>query len=486
MAAAALISLALATSPVASALGANAATGSPTVQTTPVEVVQTTQREHMQRRPDLYLSDTTPLPASGPVIYVDDSKRYQAFEGIGGTLTDSTAWEISRLPAASRSALLTALFSRTGDHLTFLRLPIGASDFTARERPYSYDNVPPGQSDPHLTRFSIRHDEQYIIPILKQALAINPHIQILASPWSAPDWMKTNDALNNIHRQGALQVSDYGPYAQYFVKFIVAYQHEGIHIAAVTPQNEPGTATISPGMNFPVNQEAHFVTQYLRPALRRAHLGTRIYGYDASWSSYGYAKALAQQTPGLDGVAWHCYAGNPRIMSVFHRTFPSLDQKVDECAENLAFFPEAMVGITGFRNWASSVVVWALVLDTHGGPVQPPNSHCQGCYGAVEENNASRQLTYERKFFELGQFGHFIQEGARRIYSNSDVGFNMPRGTNPFPTGLADVAFRNPDGTDVLVAYDNSDSPIELEIRATQGWLTYIIPAYATTTFKWQ
>jgi glucosylceramidase len=440
----------------------------------------------MKRLADLSFSDNTPAP-TGVIVRVDDTKRYQQFEGLGGTMTDSTAWEISRLPTATRTALMEAMFGSDGDHLSFLRLPIGASDFTAKERPYSYDNMPPGQSDPQLTHFSIRHDQLYIIPVLKQALAINPDIQVIASPWSAPDWMKTNDALNNIHGLGFLKPTDYPAYAEYFVKFIEAYQRSGIHIDAVTPQNEPGTHTISPGMNFPVNQEALFIDRFLRPALRQAGLETKIYGYDASWSSYGYASSLARQTTGIDGIAWHCYAGRPWIMTALHRTFPRLDQKLDECAENLAFFPEAMVAIAAFRNWATGAAVWALVLDTNGGPVQPPNSHCPSCYGAVEENNQTRQLTYERKFFELGQFSHFVSLGAQRIYSPSDVRFNMPRGTHPFTAGLADVAFRNPDGTDVLIAYNNSDAPISFSVDApNRGWFGFQIPAQATTTFAWR
>ena len=448
-----------------------------------VSVVQTTNGSHMQPLTDLQFSGTAP-PTTGPTVRVDDRHRYQRFHGIGGNLTDSSAWEINRLPPPTRSDLVQKMFGSQGDRLSYLRLPMGATDFTVGA-PYSYDERPPGKSDPGLRHFSIRHDEKYIIPVLKQALAINPQLHIIASPWSAPNWMKTNHALSDIRGAGSLKPSAYRWFAAYFVKFIQAYARQGIHIEAITPQNEPGTWAYSPGMQLSVKQEARFINVFLRPALRRHGLHTRIYGYDASWTDDGHAKALARRTPGLAGIAWHCYAGNPGIMSAFHGAYRRSDEVVDECAENLAWFPEAMVAITGFRNWATSVAVWALVLNTRGGPVNPHN-HCPGCSGAVEENDTTGALTYKRKFFDLGQVGHFVQENARRIFSTSGVTLKKHRGKVPFTDGIADVAFRNPDGSDVLVTYNTSGSPIRFGVNDSErGWFTVKVPPHATTTFTW-
>jgi glucosylceramidase len=161
-------------------------------------------------------------------------------------------------------------------HLGYMRVPMGASDFTKGKRPYSYDDLPPGQSDPSLSRFSVAHDDAYIVPTLRQMLAINPHVQILASPWSPPGWMKANDALGNPAERGLLLRSAYGPLARYFVKFIDAYAARGVPIAAISPQNEPGQQAFYPSLDLPEPEQATFISHDLGPALRAAGLRPKI------------------------------------------------------------------------------------------------------------------------------------------------------------------------------------------------------------------
>ena len=206
-----------------------------------VEVVQTT-RDLSQRLTHLAgLRFGGPLPTGVAVIHVDDAVRYQPVTGVGGAITDTSAWLLhNELPPRTRAAVMANLFGAGGIHLGYMRVPMGASDFTKGKRPYSYDDLPPGQSDPSLSRFSVAHDDAYIVPTLRQMLAINPHVQILASPWSPPGWMKANDALGNPAERGLLLRSAYGPLARYFVKFIDAYAARGVPIAAISPQNEPG------------------------------------------------------------------------------------------------------------------------------------------------------------------------------------------------------------------------------------------------------
>ena len=177
------------------------------------------------------------------VINVDDAIHYQHMAAFSAAMTDSSAWLLwDQLSPAARAVLMSQLFGPEGIHLNFIRVPIGASDYTVGGTPYSYDDLPAGQSDPTLANFSIAHDEPYIIPSLLQALRVNPSTQILASPWSPPAWMKANDAFNNIDLSGALLPAYYEPFADYLVKFIEAYRAQGIPISAITPENEPTLA----------------------------------------------------------------------------------------------------------------------------------------------------------------------------------------------------------------------------------------------------
>jgi O-glycosyl hydrolase len=148
-----------------------------------------------------------------------------------------------------------------------------------------------------LKHFSIAHDEGYIVPTMREALALNPGMFTLASPWTAPAWMKENNRLDNVGHSGVLEPAMYGVFARYIVKFIEAYQREGIHISAVTPQNEPGNPTGYPGMDLGEAGEAALVRFHLAPALLKARLGTEIFGYDKGWAARGFPFALPVQQP---------------------------------------------------------------------------------------------------------------------------------------------------------------------------------------------
>jgi len=183
--------------------------------------------------------------ADSSTIDVNEHQQFQQMDGFGAAVTDSSAWLMyTRMSTSQRNDLMQRLFDpANGIGISFVRIPMGASDFSVNG-PYSYDDLPPGQTDPTLSKFSIDHDTAYILPILKQALALNPSLKFMANPWSPPAWMKTNGSMygtSNGHI-GTLIPSDYGPLAQYFVKFIQAYQAQGIPIYAITPQNEPGYA----------------------------------------------------------------------------------------------------------------------------------------------------------------------------------------------------------------------------------------------------
>lgn len=473
-----------------------------------VEVVQTNAdlSQRLTRLRDL--SFGSPRLSGLPVIHVDDQARYQPVTGFGAAMTDTAAWLLyDRLSPAARARAMSDLFGAAGIHLNFLRLPIGASDFTYNRTPYSYDDLPLGGSDRRLLGFSVAHDEAYIVPVLRQMLAINPRVEILAMPWSPPAWMKANQSLDNRSNSGLLLGSMRATWARYFVKFIQAYARLGIRIAAVTPQNEPTNPTRYPGLDLESAHEARMITEFLRPALHRAGLRVGIYGGDVGWdarsapstrviggqvvnlqSGRAYVDSLVsgQGASSLDGVAWHCYYGSPDVMSRLHRMAPGLRQVVDECSPGIAPVTASELVISAMRNWASAVALWNLALDPRGGPVEPPNQGCPTCTGVLTVNERTRAVSSSHAYFELGQASEFVAPRARRIASEHFVSYDYKGpGTSYVTHGLDDVAFRNPNGSKVLVAYDNSPSSIRFAVAWRGHSFTYTLAPKATVTFVW-
>jgi glucosylceramidase len=433
----------------------------------------------------------TATPSSAPTIHVDDTKSYQVIKGVGAAMTDSSAWLLyTQLSASARDRVMNALFARSGAGLGFLRVPMGASDFTAKRTPYSYDDLPMGHSDPGLRHFSIAHDKAYVLPLLRQARQLNPEMYVLASPWSPPGWMKANQRLDDLGHAGQVLRSALPDLAAYFVKFITAYLGQGVQIDAVTPQNEPGNPSSYPGAELTSAEEANFVGLHLAPAFRRAGLKTEIYGYDF-WnaaSSIPYAADLERSAAAKDlaGIATHCYYGAPTVMSDLHRLNPLMDQMVSECSPGLNAYSTAELEVSAIRNWASAVNLWNLALDPSGQPVQPPNSGCPSCTGVVTVNEFTHSVVFTRDYYQLAQVSKFVRPGAVRIASNNFVTYRYTGpGQNIASPGLDDVAFRNPDGSKVLVVYNNSPAGHGFAVSSRGRYFNYLIAPWATETFVW-
>ncbi len=457
-----------------------------------IEVVQTTAdlSQRLTRLPDLRFST---VPGYGvPVIHVNDAVRDQRVAGFGGGMTDTSAWLLERrLSPAARAATMNNLFGVHGIHLSFVRVPMGASDFTRNGRPYTYDDLPPGRRDPRLSRFSIAHDRAYVLPVLREMLAINPRVRVLATPWSPPAWMKTNGRPNNWGDGARLLPNAYRPLARYFVKFIRAYTRAGVGISAITPQNEPLQGTGYPGMGFPAGSEANFIVRDLRPALRAARLHPKIFGYDFSWRDGSYPRVLSTDVPAaraISGIAWHCYTGYPSVMSIQHYLLPRLEQLETECSPGIASGSSAELVIASMRNWASTVLLWNLTLDTRGGPVEPPNGGCGGCTGLVSVGQATHRTRYSVDYYQLGQASAFIAPGARRIGSEHFVSYAYSASTHRsgYATqGLDDVAFENPDASKVLLAHNSASYSIRFAVETHRRWFTYTLVPGATVTMVW-
>jgi glucosylceramidase len=425
-------------------------------------------RQLLAAQPPVALSERT--PAASLTVTVDPTRRYQVIDGFGASITDSSAAVLYRLDPRTRDATMVRLFAPgRGAGLSYLREPMGASDFVAGGF-YTYDDVPRGATDYAMARFSVAHDEARILPLLRRARALNPQLRILATPWTAPAWMKTNGSLI-----GGSLIDDpriYGAYALYFVKFLQAYAQAGVPVDAVTVQNEPEHATADyPGMVMSPAQEARFIS-VLGPALRRAGLRTAILAYDHNW---GLAPADASRGPGkltgdayaervlsaaaaarwVGGVAFHCYWGSAGAQADVHRADPAAGILLSECsgyrapgetpaatfARSLGVFARLVIGAT--RNWAAGVLTWNLALGPNGGP---HHGGCPNCTGVVTVG-PRRRVTLDAEYYALASVSRLVHPGALRISSTS-----FPRAGAE--GGLGTAAFRNRDGSMALVAYN--------------------------------
>jgi glucosylceramidase len=431
------------------------------------------------KRPREWLS--TPVPGS-QVIAVNGKIRYQTITGFGGAMTDSSAYLLQdQLTPEAHTIAMQALFGQAGIHLDFVRIPMGASDFSATGVPYTYDDLPAGETDPTMAGFTIAHDDAYIIPALQAMLAENPNIVTYANPWTPPPWMKANGLYGNAGAAGKVLPQFYPALAQYFVKFIQDYAAAGVPIDDISLQNEPHTAADWPSASFLAPAEVQFLTQNLVPALQAAGLAPHIYGLEAAVNATDEQTLFAgPAAPYLSGVGFHCYGGMAGF-TAFHDAFPTVPIAVTECSPGIINYSAAEVAIDATRNWASVATLWNLALDTAGGPVEPPNSGCRGCTGVIRVNDTTHQAWYGLNYFEFGQISKFVMPGAVRIDSTRLVADD---GKTVTP-GVDNVAFINPNGTKVLVAYNSAPTAVSLSIRWRRKYVHYVIRPGATVTFTW-
>jgi glucosylceramidase len=439
------------------------------------------QRHLLEPQSALHLE---PLANVQPAyIILDETLIDQEIEGFGAALTDSAAWVLdSYLAADAREQLLHALFSPAdGIGLGYLRVPVGASDFALNH--YTYDDMPPRQRDPELRLFSIAHDERYILPILRRARAINPCLKIMASPWSPPGWMKRRWLPGNPLYGGRLRRNCFDSYARYLVAFARAYAAAGVPIDALTVQNEPKHASPRyPSMRMSADEQAEFVRQHLGPALEQAQLALKIVIWDHNWSNPHYPIAVLND-PGakryVAGTAFHGYSFPPRpeAQSLVRAAHPDRDIYFTECtgligsdfAADLHWIVRhLLIGAT--RHGARAVLLWNLALDEHGNPHTGAGAQCRGVVSVTASGAVERNVEY----YALGHASRFVVPGARRIAATSASDL------------IAAVAFKNPDGTKVLIALNDDDRARGLTVQWGGESFCYTLAAGAVATFTWR
>jgi glucosylceramidase len=436
--------------------------------------VWTTNRNELfsEQLPIHFLPDTRMNKNVLPTIEVQEQNQFQEIVGYGAAMTDTSAWLMgTKMNQDQRNRVMGALFDpREGIGLSVLRIPIGASDFTASGM-YSYDEQP----DPDLKRFSIAHDEAYIIPLLKQAIQLNPKIKIIGSSWSPPAWMKTNASMVGTYngKVGTLDSTMYDVYAKYLVKFLQAYEERGVPIYAITPQNEPfSPVSTYPGMLFSAKQEAHFIGSYLGPAMESAHLSTKILVYDQNWDGATYPVDILRDKiaePYVSGIAWHGYHGDPSVMENIHQRYPAMEQYITENSPGLAPWSPGQLIPKTMRYWVKGIMLWNLALDTNGGP--KIGNGCNLCTGLVTINQQTGSFSLSKDYYELAQVSKIVDPGSYRIASINPVNLDV-------------VAFKTTNGSKVVVVYNDAPSNLFLKIMWRSQSFNYIVPN-GLTSFKW-
>jgi len=407
-------------------------------------------------------------------ITVDPEITYQEIDGFGFSLTGGSAFHIHNMTPSHRSRLLNELFKWDNENIgvSYLRISIGASDLDAA--PFSYNDLPTGETDVEMTQFSIDKDKDHLIPVLKEILAINPKLKIMGSPWSPPAWMKTNQN----SKGGSLKPEYYDAYATYFVKYIKAMAAEGIAIDAITVQNEPLHPGNNPSLLMEAPDQAIFVKNHLGPAFVNAGISTKIIIYDHNADRMDYPISILNDPYAkkyIDGSAFHLYGGNISALSDVHTQHPDknlyfTEQWVEANSEfggNLNWhMRELIIGAT--RHWCKTVLEWNLAANSNLEP--HTEGGCTECLGAltIDGNTVKRNVAY----YIIAHASKFVRPGSQRISSN-------------YATELPNVAFKTPSGNIVVIVVNNTATDKSFNIKTPDESVSTTLEAGAVGTFVW-
>ena len=407
---------------------------------------------------------------------VDDKQTYQTIDGFGFALTGGSAQQMIRMSADARAALIKELFATDNNNIgiSYLRLSIGSSDLN--DHVFSYDDLPSGEVDTALIKFDLGPDRQDVIPVMKEILAINPKIKILASPWSPPTWMKTN----NDTRGGSLKPEFYNVYANYFMKYIRMMKAEGIIIDAITVQNEPLHPGNNPSLLLLAPEEGNFIKNSLGPAFAAANINTKIILYDHNADRPDYPISIMNDPEAkkyVAGSGFHLYGGKIEALTDVHNAHPdknvyfteqmTVDRKNSKTMNIARPISQLIVG--AIRNWSVNVIEWNLAADADFKPFTDRGG-CSMCEGAVtiDKNNVSRNVAY----YSIAHASKFVRPGSVRIASND------------LPT-LTNVAFKTPDGKKVLIVTNKGEAAQNFNISYNGKIISSSLNKGSVATYVW-
>ena len=427
---------------------------------------------------------------SSNIIYIDASQRYQTMDGFGAAITGSTAYNLLKMTKEDRTKFLTETFSVSeGLGFSYVRIAIGCSDFSLSE--YSCCDKEGIQN------FALTSEENnYVIPILKEILVINPELKIMGSPWTCPRWMKVNNLTElkpyDSWTNGHLNPAYYSDYGTYFVKWIKEFASVGIPIYSITPQNEPLNRGNSASLYMGWEEQRDFLKNGLIPKMKDAGLKTKIYIFD---HNYNYDNIAGQDSYPVKiydskvdnmvvGAAFHNYGGRKEELLNVYNKYPKKELVFTEASigtwndgQNLSVrlmkdMEEVALGTV--NNRCKAVIVWNLMLDTNRGPNR--DGGCQTCYGAVDIDRSNyKDITKNSHYYIIGHLSSVVRQGATRIGSRGYV-----------PADITYSAFENTDGTYSLVLLNNSNEKQLLTFDDARNRFSYEIPSNSVVSLLWK
>ena len=407
-----------------------------------------------------------------PTIEIDESRTFQPIEGFGFALTGGSAYLLAGLAAAERADLLQELFGLTEASvgLSCLRVSIGASDLGRRD--FSYWGLRRGTANHDLARFNLSAGDREVVPVLQQILRINPAVKIIASPWSAPPWMKSNGS----YVAGRLKPEFYSEYARYFVEYVKEMRGHGIHVSAVTPQNEPHNPKNEPSMVMSATEQADFI-KVLGPELRKGAPETEILCWDHNCDEPEYPLTVlgdAEARAYIAGVAWHLYNGSPEAMSKVWAHYP--EKKVyfteqwisahDDFMGALRWHTKNIV-IGTLRNWSRTALEWNLASD----PRYALHTRL-GAVGALGGVTIGATIKRNPGYYLMAHSARFIRPGSVRVHSSE---------VDPLPN----VACLTPDSRIVMVVMNDSDGARRFRVQHQDACATLELGAGDVATLRW-
>ena len=423
-------------------------------------------------------------------IQLNPSVKYQTMDGFGTAVTGSSCYNLMQMSAEDRNKFLVETFStEKGLGHSYIRISIGCSDFSLDE--YTCCD------EEGIENFALQSEEkEYVIPVLKEILTINPDVKIMGSPWTCPQWMKVDNLTDlkpfNSWTSGHLNPKYYEDYGTYFVKWIQAMENEGIKIYSITPQNEPLNRGNSASLFMGWKEELEFIKVGLGPKMKEAGLTTKIYAFDHNYNydrmpdEFGYPIHLyedAEVDSYLAGAAYHNYGGNRNELNRIHEERPDKELVFTETSigtwndgRNLGrrlMDDMREVGLGTVNNWCKGVIVWNLMLDSKRGPNR--DGGCQTCYGAVDIDESDyKTIIRNSHYYIISHLSAVVKPDAVRIGSQAAD-----------ESGIMYAAFENTDGTYAFVLLNEAGEVKNICINEGRHVIDYAVPAKSVVSFSW-
>lgn len=447
-----------------------------------ITVYTTAENTRLRLSPtaNLFFSKATQPLETQLAIVVEPRKTFQNFLGIGGAITDASAEVFAKLPKDKQQEFLTSYYDKEkGIGYSLLRTTIHSSDFSSE----SYTYIKEGDKD--LKSFSIAHDQQYKIPLIKQAIKTAAgKLTTYASPWSPPAFMKST---NNMLQGGVLLPEYDQAWANYYVKFINAYEKEGIPIWGLTIQNEPMAKQTWESCLYTADEERDFIKNYLGPTLKKEGLGNKNiviwdHNRDLMYERANTILSDPEAAKYVWGTGFHWYenwSGGEQMFDNVRKVYEAYPDKkllfTEGCVERFdaskyQFWPNAerygKAMINDFNNGTVGWTDWNILLDQNGGPNHVGNF----CFAPVHANTNTGELIYTPSYYYIGHFSKFIRVGAKRISSAVSR------------SALISTSFLNLDGTVVTVVMNDSDKSITYSLMVSANQAEVVIPPHAMQT----